>query len=177
MTKWFLDMDGVLLDFVSAIHKKFDKEYRYGVPLEWEFFEQWSPPVAFKDFDAVCDIDFWATLPWMHDGREILREVRKRIEPDDEFYLLTTPMPNPGSWTGKALWVEKNLPEWKLIVTNAPKRLLASDDAILIDDKDENIQEFVAAGGRGILVPRLWNELHGWGDESLQVVRNSLEEV
>ena len=98
----------------------------------------------------------------------------------DDITILTAPMPNPGSWTGKYLWVEKNMPAKflkNIIMSVVPKSLLAGPDTLLIDDKDENIAEFVAAGGCGILVPRPWNELHGWADEALQVVKNSLEEL
>ncbi|GAG89657.1 unnamed protein product [marine sediment metagenome] len=41
----------------------------------------------------------------------------------------------------------------------------------------ENINGFVKAGGSGILTPRPWNELRGWADETLQVVKNSLGEL
>jgi len=86
-------------------------------------------------------------------------------------------MPNPESYTGKALWVQKHLPEYskRLIVTPVPKSEFAHRDILLIDDKDENVEGFVKAGGNAILVPRPWNELHGWAGETYQVVKNSLE--
>ena len=88
-------------------------------------------------------------------------------------------MLNPGSWPGKVEWVHRYFRtfEKRLIITQAPKSLLAKPDTLLIDDRDKNIEEFIAAGGQAILVPRPWNELHGWAGESLQVVRNSLEEL
>lgn len=170
---FYLDLDGVLTDFNRPAMAVIGVEHP---PAEWHWYA--GIPNGFQRVNDACTVDFWANLSFMPDGREILREVCKKIRRGiDEFYLLTTPMPNPGSWTGKYLWVERNLPEWKLIVTNAPKRLLASPDAILIDDNDTNIQEWVAAGGIGILVPRPWNELRGWSEEALQVVKNSLESI
>ncbi len=37
------------------------------------------------------------------------------------------------------------------------KHLLAHKDALLIDDRDENVAEFRHAGGKAILIPRPWN--------------------
>ncbi len=64
----------------------------------------------------------------------------------------------------------------RTIISYAPKSLLAGPDTLLIDDKDENITEFRAGGGHGILVPRPWNKLHGWAGEVLKVVKKKLEE-
>jgi 5'(3')-deoxyribonucleotidase len=172
--KIFLDMDGVLVDFVSGAHRAFNKHYDHAAPLVWEFFKEWG--VSFKEFDAKCDIDFWDLLDWMPDGPEIEQTVRHKFGPEN-IYLLTTPMPNSGSGTGKLRWIKRCMP-WvydRTIISYAPKSLLAGPDTLLIDDKDENIAEFVAAGGCGILVPRPWNELHGWASETLQVIKNSLE--
>ena len=171
--KIFLDLDGVLVDFVSGIHEVFDEQYKYGDPLEWNFFKKFG--VTFDIVNEACCVDFWADLHWMHDGRLILDEVQRKF---GEIYLLTTPMPNPGSGTGKLLWIKEYIPDLykRTILSYASKSLLAGPDTLLIDDKDENIAEFVAAGGCGILVPRPWNELHGWADETLQVVKNSLED-
>jgi 5'(3')-deoxyribonucleotidase len=87
-------------------------------------------------------------------------------------------MSNMESYTGKALWVNKWIPVFnkRFIITHAPKHLLAGSDTLLIDDKDQNIEEFVAAGGQGILVPRPWNRLHEQAGETLQVVKSKLEE-
>ena len=178
--KIFLDLDGVLVDFVGGIHRAFGKEYSYNsAPIKWNFFEHWSPKVYSCDINRACTVDFWANLDWMCDGREILREIDKKLGTSDNLFLLTCPMPNPQSWTGKRLWVERHIPHLaeRLIVTPAFKGVFASDDVVLIDDKDENIAEFVEAGGRGILVPRPWNELRGWVGRTLEIVQNSLEEL
>jgi len=78
--KIFLDLDGVLVDFVGGVHRAFGKEYSYNsAPIKWNFFEDWAPKVNFRDFDLACTVDFWANLDWMHDGREILREIDERL--------------------------------------------------------------------------------------------------
>jgi hypothetical protein len=173
--KVFLDMDGVLVDFVGGAHRVFGKHYDRTAPLVWEFFKEWG--VTFEEFDAKCGIDFWDFLDWMPDGIGIERAVRNKFSLKD-IYLLTTPMPNPGSGTGKLRWIKRCM-TWaydRTILSYAPKSLFAKPNTLLIDDKDQNIEEFEAAGGRGILVPRPWNKLHGWANETLQVVKNKLEE-
>ena len=175
----FLDMDGVLVDFVGGINKVFSLPKEFPPPKadglpQWNWFENYG--LTSREVNAVCDIDFWANLEWMHDGKQIFKYIEERVD-QSNIYLLTTPMPNPGSGTGKMLWVNKHLPRYseRTIITQAPKSIFAGLDRLLIDDKDENVTEFVAAGGQGILVPRPWNELRGWAGETLQVVKNSLE--
>lgn len=167
--KIFLDLDGVLVDFRRGVCEAFGRD---DPSTNWTFWEDWEG-VTSGMVNAKCNDYFWKYLDWTHDGQEIERAVRDKFE---DIYLLTTPMPNTGSGTGKLEWIKHHMP-WaysRTIISYAPKSLMAKPDTLLIDDKDENIADFVAAGGRGILVPREWNELHGWAGETLQVVKNSL---
>lgn len=171
--KVFLDMDGVLVDFRRGVCEVFGRD---DPSTNWEFWENWEG-VTTNDVNAKCHNYFWKYLDWTYDGPEIEQAIRDKFN-NENVYLLTTPMLNTGSGTGKLQWIKWHMP-WvysRTIISYAPKSLLAGPDTLLIDDKDENIAEFVAAGGRGILVPRLWNELRGWANDALQVVKNSLEE-
>jgi len=173
--KVFLDLDSCIVDFNRGTHRAFGKIYNPKTgPTQWNYYREWG--ITFEEFNAVCTTEFWIGLDFMHDGLDIFDAVSNKF-PDKDIYFLTAPMPNPGSWPGKVEWVRRHFSTfWKrLIITQAPKSLLAKPDTLLVDDKDENIAEFVAAGGQGILVPRPWNELHGWANETLQVVKNSLE--
>lgn len=170
--KVFLDLDGVLVDFRRGVCEVFKQE----PSNDWTFWKHWEE-VNTEDVNDRCDACFWSSLHWTPDGIDIEQVIKEKFDPDD-IYLLTTPMRNPGSGIGKLWWIEDHMP-WAYdhtILSYAPKSLLAGPDTLLVDDKDENIAEFVAAGGRGILVPRPWNELRGWASESAQVVKNSLEE-
>ena len=184
--KVFLDMDGVLVDFLDGVHRAFNIPYSTDThPYEkgkWNMLEDIKRPFcegnfSFETVNDLCTVGFWRGLNWMHDGHEILAAIVKKFTYSNEISLLTTPMPNFGSWTGKAYWVNKHIPTFngRLIITQEPKKLFAGPDTLLIDDRDENIEEFEAAGGQGILVPRLWNKLHNWANNTLQVVEQSLE--
>lgn len=168
--KVFLDMDGVLVNFRQGICKAFGQDPGPG----WSFWESWDG-VTFEDVNVICDINFWIHLDWTAEGPEIEEAVRKKF---DDVYLLTTPMPNSYSWTGKLCWIKANMP-WmhkKTILSYAPKSLLAGPDTLLIDDKDQNVEEFRAAGGRGILVPRPWNKDSHLADQTLGIVKRYLED-
>ena len=181
--KLFLDMDGVLVNFLGGLHAALGVDFDLdNYPYEkgkWNMFVDIGGfNLPFKTVDSVCTSDFWANLKWMPDGHDILREVVTYRHLYD-VYLLTTPMPNLDSASGKMRWVAKHLPYFLdcTIITQAPKALLAGPDCILIDDKDQNIREWTEAGGIGVPVPRPWNKLHLVADQTCETVRDQLADV
>lgn len=176
--KVFLDMDGVLVDFVGGIYRAFGVPYDYGISAtKWKFYADMG--LSFEEFDSICNIDFWARLDWMRDGRAILNTIIDKIQPIASIYLVTAPMPNPGSSTGKTLWVKKHI-SWlkeRLIITQASKALMAGPDTLLIDDKDQNVIEFQKAGGQAILVPRPWNSEYVHARDTLDVVQKAIRSL
>lgn len=182
----FLDMDDVIADFMGELHKALNIPYNYSnYPYKkgiWDILGHQimlnDELVSFEQCNDCCDIHFWHYLEWMYDGRDILRMILDKFH-TNQIYLLTTPMPNVCSPTGKTLWVRDNLPEYikRTIITQAPKHLLARPDTLLIDDKDKNIDGFIEAGGRGLLVPRLWNRAHFCADRTVEVVKEFLENL
>ena len=176
--KIYLDLDGVLVNFVKGTYDALGKKYEYEKVPCWSYFKEWG--ITFDQFNAVCEADFWRRLAWMHDGREILAAVcRTALQCRAEIYLLTTPMPNNGSWSGKAEWLDRNMPMFKerVIMTNVNKSVFADDYSLLIDDNDSNVEGFVEAGGHGILVPRPWNKDAVHASETLNIVTKRLEEL
>ena len=171
----YLDMDGVITDFVGAINERMSIP-KDTIPTKWAWVEDYG--FTLEQANDWCTIDFWANLEWMSNGHDIIRLVTSIFKPE-QIYLLTTPMPNPGSYTGKALWVQKHLPEYskRLIITTAPKSLLAKPDTLLIDDKDENVEEFVKAGGYGILVNRPWNKGYERADHTVEDLEIDLLDI
>jgi len=182
----YCDMDGVLVNFLGGLHRALNAPYNYNpYPYKkgiWNMLEAIKPfnetPVTFEQCNDCCTTSFWQNLEWMHDGRDILRVILDKFHPK-QIYLLTTPMPNLESASGKMMWVNDNLPVYlkHTIITQAPKSLLAKPNTLLIDDKDQNIDEFYAAGGRACLVPRPWNRAHFCADRTVEIVRNFLENL
>lgn len=169
-------MDGVVADFQRAVYQAFAEPYDYTcLPRDYDFWSTWECPPTRSWVNSVCDDSFWANMPWTHDGHSILKAVLNKFS-FDQIYLLTVPMPNVESATGKMRWIAKNIPELydRTLIGPVPKELLAAPDRLLIDDHDKFVGAFRAAGGNVIQVPRPWNCLHRWDDCSLEVVQQLL---
>lgn len=173
-----LDLDGVIANFRKGIHDVFNQPYDYSnLTDKWSFWEDWNG-VTFDMINSACTVEFWQNLEWMHDGRDILRSILNMFN-TDQIYLLTTPMPNIESPTGKWLWVRDNIPVYlkRTIITQVSKSLLAGPDTLLIDDRDKNVDEFEEAGGKTILVPRPWNRSHDLALLTSKVVERGLRRI
>lgn len=134
--KIYCDVDGVLVDF--------DKGY-YDLTGTKASLE--TPPDQFWEPISKAGSDFWANLEWMSEGKQLWDYIKK-YKPK----LLSAPSRENSSRIGKREWVKNNIPEAKLILAAAElKQHYASPKSILIDDREKNINEWVEAGGIGIL--------------------------
>jgi len=182
----YLDLDGVLIDFTTGLMRALGIPYDY--PREpypfrsgvWDYFPELKERygVTFEQCNAVCTREFWANLWWMFDGHSIRRIVADVFDPT-HICLLTSPMPNLGSASGKWEWVDRNLPPMKekTIIANVDKGEFAAPDRILVDDCDKNIDSWRAHGGIGIVCPRPWNSLRHLADDAPNYIRAALKEV
>lgn len=159
--KCFLDLDGVLVDFVGGICRAHGRENPYLLRENlghWHVGEIWGMPD--EAFYAPMDADFWAGLRMLPDGAEILQLLEECFEPHN-ICLLTSPTRTRGAVEGKVQWVADHLPQYRgQLLVGTAKRFCAHAGAILIDDRPENVMEFHEQGGQSILVPRPWNHLH-----------------
>lgn len=157
----YLDCDGVYADFVTGILAAMN--------IEFPGYDRWPWGHVFDIFPLIgtcwaeaskyCDADFWANLPWMPDGAKILHSVLTRFRPE-ETMVLTKPMDHDDSYTGKARWITEHMPALRrrLVPTHISKAEFAFDwNCLLIDDSEENYNDFTRAGGAAILVPRPYN--------------------
>lgn len=171
ITTVYLDMDGVLTNFKEGVYREFGQPYSYETESAlWDFWNDFDKVVTHDQVNAICNDNFWWSLPWMPDGRDIAGKVLEKF--GFHTYLLSDPMPNVESMTGKWKWVRKHLPDLfnQTILMKAPKELLANDHTLLIDDRDQNIERFQKAGGHGILVPRPGNKMSEFADLSVEIV-------
>ena len=133
--KIYCDMDGVLVDF--------DKGYKDLTGTEASFN---TDPKQFWEPIHKAGASFWIKLKWMPDGKQLWNYIDK-YNPE----LLSAPSRDESSKIGKFVWVKRNIPGTKLILRAAEqKQQFAKPDAILIDDRIDNIQRWKDAGGIGI---------------------------
>lgn len=132
--EFFSDLDGVLTNFDK--HAKDQKKYDDKDKLVWE----------------ALDYDWWRTMPAYDGAKDFYKELRGR----GRTRMLTAPILNAGCFRGKADWVKdfrgSRFGLLDLVICRAEdKNLLARPNHILVDDRQKNIDQWVAAGGIGIL--------------------------
>ncbi len=158
-----LDLDDVLVDFKRGVQEtlkipqsRFDEAPK---PLPWDWI--WSiTDVSRDDFWGNITARWWEELHWTEEGPDILSIVEE-IYGRENVCLLTSPSQQESGYVGKYRWIKKHLPRYlRRTLMGCAKHFCAGPRKKLIDDKEENINNFIAAGGEGLLVPRLWNRLH-----------------
>lgn len=133
-------MDGVLCDW----EKQF-KLYSGGIPVS--AYEAEYGKEASHDFVLSKSPEFYATMPWMADGRLLFNFIKS----------LNCEILSHASHTtakvGKKQWLCSNNINFKanLVSNREDKAKFANPDAILIDDMKSNVDEFIDAGGNAIL--------------------------
>lgn len=173
----FLDMDGVLYDFVGGVLRAFQLEtsvydirtfWLQNMPGTYETEKVLSAYLGkhITDQDMWDKIDvlgntFWTSLktfPWARD----LYDLSCRLVGQENVHILSSPARDPVSASGKLQALANFLPPSarRNYILTKHKHYCAGDGRILLDDYPEHIDHFDAHGGYGILVPQPWNDLH-----------------
>lgn len=159
-----IDLDGVLVDWMGHVTRHFQlpKDF-YFEPGVWD-----TVPVMLEhlnidkeEFWEKQTAEFWATIPWLPDGQEILVNCMWVIGVNNCRFV-TTPA-NGKSAHGKLWWMEYNAPyflENRHYHLTHQKHELATPERLLLDDKDENVALFKQHGGKAILIPSPYNSRH-----------------
>lgn len=174
--KVFLDMDGVLVDFAKAAFKLHGVNYKhYPTGFGWDIVGAINSiahnPISEQNFWGKMDEYFWATLPKTSLCDILVADAAKCFEPENIFIL--TSGGSPAAASGKIRWISHNLPAYMQmnVLIGAHKHLLAGPGTLLIDDCDQQVDNFRAAGGEAILVPRPWNTAHATTDSKEYVLK------
>jgi len=146
--KIYCDMDGVLTDFESRFEHYAGMqpkayENKYGEAAFWELI------------DGKIGERFWSGMPWMSRGKELWNLIK-----DYNPSILTSPSRNQVSRDGKQSWVDSHLSPTPEVIfafserfKNArTKSFYSNENSILIDDRDDNINNWIAKGGIGLQV-------------------------
>jgi hypothetical protein len=146
--KVYLDMDGVLADFdqrfkdISGMEPR-DFENKYGRKEFWNLI------------DEENKIKFWVGIPVMDGAAALVNAVK-----DYDYELLTSPSAKKQSYLGKILWVKNHTGDvfpskprinFKRAKEKHEVKPQLSQTDILIDDREDTIGRWNAAGGTGIV--------------------------
>lgn len=182
----YLDMDGVLVDFVGGAFKVFeiDPELRTEVK-SWSDMtrvvsEQTNKDIEPEEFwQRIADEgeDFWANLEWLPWGEELLHLCMESAPT----VLMTAPTSHHRSASGKLLWINSKMPkDWQKRYAMSPcKHHMAHPGALLIDDGEHNIVAFREHNGSACLIPNTWNS-YGYfptKEEVLEKVQLAIREI
>jgi hypothetical protein len=164
--KVYLDMDGVICDFVKGLHNVLDlpydkKDYPYKLG-DYDIFseiERISGIPKVKQYKVLQDIDFWENIDKTPETDRLMNILENQIMKDNVFILSTVPSSWSYAATGKYKWVSKNLKGYtpRIILSPLSKSFFAREDIMLIDDSDENYKKYTELGYKAYLVPRHWN--------------------
>ena len=133
----FVDMDGVLVDFIKGYHELTGRDITGSFHSDAAFWE----PIDKAGYN------FWMNLEWTKDGKKLWNYIKK-YNPE----ILSAPSRQNDSRVGKHDWVKRELPDSHLILRSPEnKKEFAKPNAILIDDRESNIDDWNKAGGIGIL--------------------------
>lgn len=159
----YLDMDGVLCDFIGGICAAHGRPNPYDDPANrgiWDVCGIWGMHPA--EFWEPCEFEFWANL-------KPTPEARRLLSMEGVVGIITSPSQNHGCIPGKLEWLKRhtNGLHRKVIFTHA-KYLAAAPGKVLYDDNDDHVVKWREAGGVAVQVPRPWNSLHPFqtGDDN-----------
>lgn len=169
----YLDMDGVIADFIGAVGDLFGKDV--------EGLNQWSVEKHLKisSFELWARIDqkgisFWEGLnpyPWTEDLISLCYDWA------DDVYICTSPSRSPTCVAGKMKWIYRHLPSElhrKFFLTPHKHHLARSNHTVLIDDSDRNIEKFNQWGGKGLIFPQGWNNGRTHKENPLEYIQSQL---
>lgn len=144
----FLDLDGVLANFTKAACERFDVIYPTNKKRSYPKWLENEAGIKKSRIDSLMsDYYYWYNIEPYSYAQELVN-LAKEIA--DEVYILSKPMDHESCYAAKIDWCldKLRLNRKQLIITEAPKYLLAHDYTdILIDDKAQMIEDWIAAGG------------------------------
>lgn len=154
----FVDVDGVVADLHTPLCEAFSFDHEKWPLGEFDLSKVFGVHPNAVWTGHLRSAAFWSKLPPLPWAGELERLFTNAFGASNVCFL-TQPINAPGCYEGKALWLEANFPQHPFLM-GTDKSICASDDALLIDDSEENVRSFEVRGGQTILVPRPWNSLH-----------------
>ena len=157
----FLDMDGVISDFLAGalkvLNARYGKDYlpsQYA-ELHGRFGINDLYGISVKDFWETIKAEpfFWVELPITPYGKKLYYWLSGIAD----VTVVTCPSDDPSCAEQKLMWLTTHLDIKPSDVMLSCKKHLLAGNGLLIDDYHKFADAFTAAGGEAILVPSEWN--------------------
>lgn len=172
-------MDNVLVNFVGGYCEAFGIDYDE-LMCRWPD-GQWSMSEvlgisreAFGDQIDSKGAEFWANLkPYPHADK--LWDLCKFF---GEVSICSKPI-SPQCVCGKLQWLNKwrKVKNFEEYIFTPNKYMCSRLDRILIDDREDVVDEFCRHGGLGIVFPSFTNKLYHLKDDPVKYVRDNLKKI
>lgn len=139
--KIYVDMDGVLSDWEAQF-----KRYSGGVPVD-TYDSLYGKKNRYKLVNKNSP-EYYANMPWMKDGKLLYNFVKSFPHVE-----ILSHAPDAKSNVGKQQWLKDKNITWpaNLVSNREDKSKFANSDSILIDDREDVVNDFINAGGKAIL--------------------------
>ena len=168
----YLDVDGVLADFVSGACDFFDRPRpkEHDGQIDYHWYRDWG--MSKEEFlgnllspEADPLSESLRPLPWA-------KSLYYTCDSYDSVRFLSAIWHSPAAWAGRLKWLKRHLevdPSKVILVGEAEAKAHFATDLdgranFLVDDREDNIEAWCAAGGRGFLWPGpanpKWSDYH-----------------
>ena len=139
--KIYVDMDGVLSDWEAQF-----KRYSGGIPVNT--YDNLHGKQNRFNLVNKNSPEYYANMPWMKDGKLLYNFVNSFPN-----VQILSHAPDAKSKIGKQQWlIDKGITfEANLVPNRKDKSKFATDDSVLIDDREDVVNDFINAGGKAIL--------------------------
>lgn len=174
----FLDMDGVIADFVSAAIEVCNLPLKHDEVDQWNFFLQYMTSEEFwQEIDRTPD--FWTErvkpYPWASEVVALCEANANRV------IFASAPCNHPQSAEGKIRWLRQHGfmgDDRNDYMLGPDKYLMAKPGRLLVDDNDGNCVSFETEGGQKLVFPQPWNSCRHFHQldflkEGLRLLRKS----
>ena len=159
--KIYLDMDGVLFDFLGAALN--ENGIRLNGYSDIDIMQKDAFTIFNNNEEKFWHIidsageNFWVNLPMFSWTFPLYNYLISNYK---EVYFCSTPSRAPQSASGKLRCIIRHfgINKSRDYVLTPKKELLANYQSVLINDKKSSIKKFRMAGGHGVLFPMGWND-------------------
>jgi 5'(3')-deoxyribonucleotidase len=150
----FLDLDGVIINWVAGVCDRFNIPYEPEKVTSWDIMPTLTNTTKTEFWNTLKIPGFWEHLNFYPEALSFIEQLQQY----GKVILLSSPAIGCAGY--RQNWIERNLPSFfkkgHYILTPA-KWACASKGTVLIDDSNRNYEGFYKAGGHAILYPQPWN--------------------